>query len=59
MPAIVRYDEETPSNNVDCDLPVYLHKEIVLNAVRIYVGSVGAIPNDNRRTVNTNTNPNN
>lgn len=59
MPAVVRYDEETPDNNVDCDLPVYLHKEIVLNAVRIYVGSVGAIPNDNRRTVNTNTNPNN
>lgn len=58
MPAVVHYDEDDAGACVDCDLPAYLHSEIVMNAVRIYLGSIGAIGNDNRRTVNTNTNPN-
>ena len=58
MPAKVHYDEDDAGACVNCDLPVYLHTEIVANAVRIYLGSIGAIGNDNRRTVNTNTNPN-
>ena len=58
MPAKVHYDEDDTGACVDCDLPTYLHSEIVMNAVRLYLGSIGAIGNDNRRTVNTNTNPN-
>ena len=46
-PAEVYYDEEN-SNNTDCDLPNYLHKDIVEKAVSVYLQSVGAIRNTNK-----------
>lgn len=42
-PAKVMYDEDSPGSNVDCDLPPYLHMEIVEAAVRYYLSSIGAL----------------
>lgn len=53
IPAKVHYDEDALENNVDCDLPYYLHSEIVLDAVKFYLSSVGAIPNDKNRNITT------
>lgn len=50
-PAKVHYDEDDVGSRVDCDLPVYLHTEIVADAVRIYLASIGAVANDNNRNV--------
>lgn len=50
-PAKVHYDEDVIEDNVDCDLPIYLHMEIVEDAVNYYLQSVGA-------TKGNNTNPN-
>lgn len=48
-PAKVVYDEDVESNNVSCDLPSYLHMEIVEGAVRYYLMSIGAnLKQDNR-----------
>lgn len=52
-PAKVHYDEDNVGDRVDCDLPVYLHTEVVADAVRIYLNSIGAVANDaNRRVSN-------
>lgn len=40
-PAKVHLDENQSSNNVNCDLPEYLHEEIVELAVRTYFTSLG------------------
>lgn len=52
-PAKVCYDEDNPENNINCDLPIYLHSEIVIDAVKLYLASIGAIPNDKNRNVTT------
>lgn len=41
-PAQVYYDEDDTSKNVDCDLPPYLHMDVVRRAVGIYLQSIGA-----------------
>ena len=41
-PAKVLFDEDNESNWVNCDLPPYLHSEIVMRAVQIYLASIGA-----------------
>lgn len=41
-PAKVLYDEEDGGNNVDCDLPDYLHMEIVEDAIKYYLSSISA-----------------
>lgn len=47
-PAIVKLDENNSSACVDCDLPDYLHDEIVEIAVKNYFSSVGyTTPNNN------------
>lgn len=38
-PATVIYNEENSENNVDCDLPEYLHEEIVELAIQYYKSS--------------------
>ena len=35
-PAIVRFAEDVDGNNVDCDLPEYMHVDIVKHAVELY-----------------------
>lgn len=49
QPAVVHYDEDDESARVDCDLPVYLHSEVVMEAVRIYLASIAATTNNNRQ----------
>ena len=41
---MVILDEENPDNSVNCDLPEYLHKDIVTNAVNYYLQSLGSKP---------------
>lgn len=41
-PNIVIFDEDNPDNSVSCDLPEYLHKDIVTDAVNYYLQSIGA-----------------
>lgn len=41
-PKKVSLDSSNPNNNVDCDLPEYLHNEIVQLAVQKYFQSIGA-----------------
>lgn len=43
-PAVVILDEENPDNSVNCDLPEYLHKDIVTDAVNYYLQSLGSKP---------------
>lgn len=50
-PAKVVYDEDDADKCVDCDLPSYLHTEIVADAVSIYLNSIGAVANDRNRNV--------
>lgn len=35
-PAVVRFAEDVNGNNVDCDLPEYMHVDIVKHAVELY-----------------------
>ena len=35
-PAIVRFAEDVDGTNVDCDLPEYMHVDIVKHAVELY-----------------------
>ena len=42
-PAKVYYDEDNADNNVNCDLPSYLHMDVVKRAVSVYLASVGAV----------------
>lgn len=44
-PAKVKFDEDREENWVNCDLPPYLHMEIVMRAVQIYLASIGATSN--------------
>lgn len=44
-PAKVKFDEDREEDWVNCDLPPYLHMEIVMRAVQIYLASVGATSN--------------
>lgn len=39
-PAIVKYNVEGQNEGVDCDLPEYLHEEIVQLAVKKYIASI-------------------
>lgn len=50
-PVKVHYDEDSPENNINCNLPDYLHMEIIEYAVNYYLRSVGAVSGNN-------TNPN-
>lgn len=47
-PAKVYYDEDDVDKRVDCDLPPYLHMEIVQRAVNTYLASIGAVRNTNK-----------
>lgn len=47
-PAKVYYDEENENKCVNCDLPTYLHIDIVKLAVAVYLQSVGAINSTNK-----------
>lgn len=44
-PAKVKFDEDRKEDWVNCDLPPYLHMEIVMRAVQIYLASIGATSN--------------
>lgn len=48
-PAKVYYDEDNADNNVNCDLPQYLHMDVVKRAVGVYLQSIGAISNTNKK----------
>lgn len=52
-PAIVHFDIDD-INNVDCDLPAYLHSEIVERAVSKYLISIGATSGSKQRQTNNN-----
>ena len=47
-PAKVYYDEDNTENNVNCDLPQYLHMDVVKRAVTVYLASIGAIRDTNK-----------
>ena len=47
-PAKVHYDEDNPDSNIDCDLPPYLHMDIIRIAVGIYLQSIGAVRDSNK-----------
>lgn len=47
-PAKVYYDEDDESKRVNCDLPPYLHMEIVQRAVNTYLQSIGAVRTTNK-----------
>lgn len=47
-PAKVYYDELDKSKCVDCDLPTYLHMDIVKLAVGVYLQSIGAVTSTNK-----------
>lgn len=47
-PDKVQYDEDTPSANVDCNLPSYLHMDIIRIAVGVYLQSIGAVRDTNK-----------
>jgi len=47
-PKEVKYDRQNSINNIDCDLPEYLHEEVVTNAAQIYLTSIGV----NMKTTN-------
>ena len=40
-----KFDEDREEDWVNCDLPPYLHMEIVMRAVQIYLASIGATSN--------------
>ena len=45
LPAVVKYDEQVIENRVNCDLPDYLHMEIVELAIAYFRDSF-AMPNE-------------
>lgn len=45
-PAVVYYDENDITKCVDCDLPSYLHLDVVKRAVNVYLQSIGAVVNN-------------
>lgn len=47
-PAKVYYDEDNIELNVNCDLPQYLHMDVVKRAVTIYLASIGTIRDTNK-----------
>lgn len=47
-PAKVYYDEDNIEQNVNCDLPQYLHMDVVKRAVTVYLTSIGAIRDTNK-----------
>ena len=47
-PAKVYYDEDNADNNVNCDLPQYLHMDVVKRAVSVYLQSIGAVRSTNK-----------
>lgn len=47
-PAKVCYDEDIVNNNVNCDLPAYLHMDVVKRAVGVYLQSIGAVRSNNK-----------
>ena len=47
-PAKVYYDEDNTELNVNCDLPQYLHMDVVKRAVTVYLASIGAIRDTNK-----------
>lgn len=47
-PDKVQYDEDDTDSNVDCNLPPYLHIDIVRIAVGVYLQSIGAVRNTNK-----------
>ena len=47
-PAKVYYDEYNIDNNVNCNLPDYLHTDVVNKAVNVYLQSVGAVKAANK-----------
>jgi hypothetical protein len=47
-PAKVHYDEDVAANNVNCDLTVYLHTEVVELAVQYYLRSISPGSSNNR-----------
>lgn len=42
-PVKVYYDEDNTENNINCDLPPYLHMDVVKRAVSTYLQSIGAV----------------
>lgn len=48
-PAEVYFEDENSTNNVDCDMPEYLHNDIVKKAINIYLQSVGALRSTNKQ----------
>ena len=47
-PDKVRFDEDDLEHNVDCNLPSYLHMDIIRIAVGIYLQSIGAVRDTNK-----------
>lgn len=47
-PVKVYYDEDNIENNVNCDLPQYLHMDVVKQAINVYLESIGALRNTNK-----------
>ena len=47
-PDKVQYDEDATSSNVDCNLPSYLHMDVIRIAVGIYLQSIGAVRDTNK-----------
>ena len=47
-PAVVYYDENDINKCVNCDLPSYLHLDVVKRAVNVYLQSIGAVASNNK-----------
>lgn len=47
-PATVKYDEDNPINNINCDLPEFLHNDIVMLAIEFYIKSLAGQTRDNQ-----------
>lgn len=47
-PVEVYFEDYDSTNNVNCNMPEYLHKDIVERAINIYLQSVGAVRNTNK-----------
>ena len=45
-PAVVHYDEDDNNECVNCDLPSYLHLDVIKRAINVYLQSVGSIVNN-------------
>lgn len=47
-PAKVYYDEDNVEARVNCNLPTYLHMDVIKRAVSVYLQSIGAVRNTNK-----------